>query len=138
MNIAKKDLQKYITELKNNGAPYCFADTSSGRYYVKDAYSPVLLMHLKYDRIVTNDIAFDKNGIFVHILTGANSGGKSVYIQTIGIVQILFQLGLCICKLSCKYRSRRSCPDYRNIVDHNYLTSKDCGTFLSPCRRTSQ
>jgi len=101
---------EYITELKNNGAPYCFADTSGGRYYVKDAYSPVLLMHLKYDRIVTNDIAFDKNGIFVHILTGANSGGKSVYIQTIGIVQILFQLGLCIpaasaslCPLQCVY-----------------------------------
>ena len=100
----------YISELQNNGAPFCFALTNSERSYVQNAYSPSLLVNMRYNKIVTNDIVFEKSGIYVHILTGANSGGKSVYIQTIGIVQVLFQLGLCVpassaclCPLECIY-----------------------------------
>lgn len=39
------------------------------------------------------DIHFDAQGM-VYILTGANSGGKSVFLFAVGLAQLLFQLGL--------------------------------------------
>jgi DNA mismatch repair ATPase MutS len=43
--------------------------------------------------IVTNDIAFGEDGR-IAILTGPNQGGKTTYMQSIGLVQVLAQAGL--------------------------------------------
>jgi DNA mismatch repair protein MutS len=43
--------------------------------------------------IVLNDVEFGPSGR-VFILTGPNQGGKTVYTQAIGIIQLLFQAGL--------------------------------------------
>ncbi|MDX1413654.1 MAG: hypothetical protein R3293_05645 [Candidatus Promineifilaceae bacterium] len=43
--------------------------------------------------IVTNEIALDNNGR-IAILTGPNRGGKTTYMQSIGLVQILTQVGM--------------------------------------------
>ena len=45
------------------------------------------------EQIVTNDIAFGPGGR-IALLTGPNQGGKTTYMQSIGLVQILAQLGL--------------------------------------------
>lgn len=94
----------FIDGLKENKAPFCFAVPDADSCCVQSAYSPILLKHIRYTEIVPNDIRFDREGISVHILTGANSGGKSVYLQTVGITQILFQLGLCIPALQARLR----------------------------------
>ncbi|MCB8962900.1 MAG: hypothetical protein H6651_21490 [Ardenticatenales bacterium] len=44
-------------------------------------------------RIVKNDIQFGEDGR-IAILTGPNQGGKTTYMQSIGLVQVLAQLGL--------------------------------------------
>jgi len=44
-------------------------------------------------QIVSNDVAFDDAGR-IHILTGPNRGGKTTYIQAIGLLHILAQSGL--------------------------------------------
>ena len=44
-------------------------------------------------QIVCNDVSFDKNGR-IHILTGPNRGGKTTYIQAIGLLHVLAQIGL--------------------------------------------
>lgn len=93
-----------IAVWKAHRAAFCFAAPSTDTCDVKDAYSPILLGRMHYADIVPNDIRFAKDGISIHILTGANSGGKSVYIQTIGITQILFQLGLCVPAVSAQLR----------------------------------
>ncbi len=54
--------------------------------------------HLKTDQkngmpIILNDVEFGSDGR-IFILTGPNQGGKTVYTQAIGIVQLLFQAGL--------------------------------------------
>lgn len=43
--------------------------------------------------LVQNDIAFDENAR-IYILTGANSGGKSIFTMAVGIAQCLFQCGI--------------------------------------------
>ena len=43
--------------------------------------------------VVTNDIEFGEDGR-IAILTGPNQGGKTTYMQAIGLVQVLAQLGL--------------------------------------------
>jgi DNA mismatch repair protein MutS len=44
-------------------------------------------------RVVTNDIDLGENGR-IAILTGPNQGGKTTYMQSVGLVQVLAQLGL--------------------------------------------
>jgi DNA mismatch repair ATPase MutS len=44
-------------------------------------------------QIVCNDLSFDAEGS-IYILTGPNSGGKSIFACGVGILQIMFQLGM--------------------------------------------
>ena len=43
--------------------------------------------------VVKNDVQMDKSGR-IFVLTGPNQGGKTTYVQTVGLCQILAQLGL--------------------------------------------
>ena len=69
------------------------------RCEVKDSYNVhLLLKHLEAEEgtgpaVVRNDIRIGPDG-HVLILTGPNRGGKTTYMQGIGIVHILAQLGL--------------------------------------------
>ena len=92
----------YLSELQCKKTQVCFPSVSNNSTVVENAVSPALLSKMNHYQIIPNDIRFDRDGKHVYILTGANSGGKSVYIDTIGIMQVLFQLGLCI---SAKYAS---------------------------------
>lgn len=42
--------------------------------------------------VVCNDLSFDQEGEF-YVLTGPNKGGKTTYIRSIGIAQVLFEAG---------------------------------------------
>ena len=45
------------------------------------------------DHIVSNDVAFNEKGR-IHILTGPNRGGKTTYIQAVGLLHVLAQAGM--------------------------------------------
>jgi DNA mismatch repair protein MutS len=47
------------------------------------------------DTIVLNDVDFGPQGR-IFILTGPNQGGKTVFTQAVGVLQVLFQAGLCV------------------------------------------
>ncbi|MBQ2733368.1 MAG: hypothetical protein IJF74_04345 [Clostridia bacterium] len=81
-------------ELKQKNAVLCYPDTDSKKTEITEAYSPLLLSHTPVYKIVPNDVQFMRGAYSVYILTGANSGGKSVYIQTAGLCQLMFQLGI--------------------------------------------
>ncbi len=85
---------KTAKDLKEKNAVLCYPDTDSGRTGITDAYSPLLLSHTPFYKVVPNDVQFVRDATSVYILTGANSGGKSVYIQTVGLCQLMFQLGI--------------------------------------------
>lgn len=90
----------YILSIKAKGLPLCIPEISP-KYEIKSLYNPNICSYIKSANIVKNDATFDNDGK-IFILTGANSGGKSVYLRAIGAAQVLFQLGLPIPAKSAK------------------------------------
>lgn len=93
-----------LQSLKDSGLPLCWAEirpTEEKRFSVEGLYNPAMAMKLKDNdsptsiskRMVYNDVNFDDEGR-IFILTGPNSGGKSVFTCGVGIAQVMFQLGL--------------------------------------------
>lgn len=93
----------YILSMKAKGLPVCMPDFSDGDEFICDLYYPGLSLYTKTADIVKNDAAFDENGR-IFILTGQNSGGKSVFLRAVGVCYVLFQLGLPIPAKSAKMR----------------------------------
>ena len=85
---------KFINSIIERNALYCFPSISSEITDVRYSCPPALISKLDYKNIVKNDIIFKRDIAQVYILTGANSGGKSVFLRNIGLQQILFQLGM--------------------------------------------
>lgn len=91
------DLLKGLTD---RGLPICWAEVrpvEEKAFSVKGMYNPALAMKLAETNpdavMVCNDLDFDAEGD-IYILTGPNSGGKSIFTCGVGILQIMFQLGM--------------------------------------------
>ena len=89
-----------LTGLTALGLPLCWAEVrpvEEKAFSVKGMYNPALAMKLAETnpdaRMVCNDLDFDAEG-GIYILTGPNSGGKSIFTCGVGILQIMFQLGM--------------------------------------------
>lgn len=81
--------------LKELGVPLCrpVIDKKENKTFsVRGFYNPVTALRIGASQIVTNDFAFDRDGM-LYIFTGPNQGGKSVFTCGVGIVQIFAQLG---------------------------------------------
>lgn len=85
-----------LLRIKDKGLPLCKPSvTDKDRFFISNLY-PIQLMNVKtVDEIVPNDVVFDDDGQ-IFILTGPNSGGKTVYIYALGIAKALYQCGLLI------------------------------------------
>ena len=46
------------------------------------------------EKIVANDVRFNKNDAFIYVLTGPNRGGKSVITCALGLCVAMMQLGM--------------------------------------------
>ena len=102
----------FITKLRAKNVAVCKPQISdSNDSYIKNLINPILLTSLKNEEIQANDVSFNENGM-IHVLTGANSGGKSVFLQSVGIAQALFQLGLYI------PATKASLSTIENIIVH--------------------
>lgn len=118
----------YILSMKAKGLPLC-TPTISEQQYISNLYNPELTSYKRKNEIVSNDVFFDNNGK-LFILAGANSGGKSVYLRSVGIAQVLFQLGLPITAIKAEmivFNEIYSC--FRNNIK-----DKTRGSFESECR----
>jgi len=100
----RKELQFYLVMLdffdriRDAGIPLTFPTVREGRgIAVTEAYD-VSLLAKDETNIIPNDIAFSDEEPFF-FLTGANGGGKTTYLRTVGIAVILF---LCGCPLPCR------------------------------------
>jgi DNA mismatch repair protein MutS len=111
---------RFIARLRGHGLPVCrpeLTDIVERVLLVEEAYNPNLVGNfskgnLEVDlagRLVCNEIKFDAQGRIL-ILTGPNQGGKTTYIQSCGLIQVLAQAGLFI-----PGKQARLCP-----VDHIY------------------
>lgn len=93
-----------INQLKMAGMPWCQPEIVAAEARVcevEDAYNLLLAIqaHLDQDerplpqRVVANDIVLGEDGR-IAILTGPNQGGKTTFMQSLGLIQVLAQLGL--------------------------------------------
>ena len=87
----------FLDRIKEVGIPLTYPTVAEGRLVsVTEAYDVSLLAKNETD-IIPNDISFTEEEPF-YILTGANGGGKTTYLRTVGIALVLFLLG---CPIPC-------------------------------------
>ena len=95
---------RLVSALRERGLPLCrpqLLPLAERRLEARALYNLDLALRLSRQEregdlnahIVCNDVAFDDNGR-VHILTGPNRGGKTTYLQAIGLLHVLAQTGL--------------------------------------------
>ena len=89
---------KVFGEIKANGIPMCYPTVAvSRKISVTDAYD-ITLLTKNEKNIIPNDIDFNDNEPFFY-LTGANGGGKTTYLRTVGITVMMFLNG---CPAACR------------------------------------
>ena len=95
---------RLIDGLRERGLPMCqpqLLPTAERRMRARAVYNIDLALRLSRQQregdlnghIVSNDVRFDEDGR-IHILTGPNRGGKTTYIQAVGLLHVLAQSGL--------------------------------------------
>ncbi len=156
-----------VSKISRAGLDMCIPDIApiQNRVFdVNDMYNLSLAINYCYkyqdqklnEKIITNDIHMGSEGRIL-ILTGPNQGGKTTYIQAIGQVQLLFQLGLPIpaknAKLSpvdCIFthfpvdekpdsnlgrlgeESKRLCEIFNNATDQSLILLNESISSTSP------
>ena len=81
-------------KLAAKGEPVCFpvpAETSERKHRFSGLYDVCLTLHME-GRLVGN--AADADGKSLTIVTGANQGGKSSFLRSIGLAQMMMQCGM--------------------------------------------
>lgn len=92
-----------VHKLRDAGVPVCKPKVEPKErkaFEINGLYNPAIVLDQQKvlderatNRVVLNPIKFDANGM-IYILTGPNQGGKTVFVQAVGIAQLLFQLGI--------------------------------------------
>ena len=81
-------------ELAGRGLATCFPDPRAGHettLVARGLYDPALALHLA-GPIVGNDV--DAEGKRLLLVTGANQGGKSTFLRSLGSAQLMLQAGM--------------------------------------------
>ncbi len=97
--------------LEEKGEPTCFPvpiDQGKRSVTFRGLYDPCLSLSMQ-DRVVGNDISVGKRSLVV--ITGANRGGKSTFLRSIGLAQLMMQCGMFV-----------SAVDYRSDVSTRLFT----------------
>ncbi len=82
-------------ELTASGEPTCFpvpAAPQTERLSARGLYDPCLALHPDITRTVGNEVAAD--GKRLVMITGANQGGKSTFLRSLGLAQLMMQAGM--------------------------------------------
>ena len=99
----KQDLVFYLSAMQlkrqweERGLPCCIpavCPAEEQRFAAREMFNPLLVQH-GTESIVTNDVEFSPGGEIL-ILTGANQGGKTVFLMSVALTQWLFQLGIMV------------------------------------------
>lgn len=80
--------------LKEKGEPICLpvpAPMGTRTLRFTGLYDPCLTLNME-DRVVGNSVSAD--GRSVVVITGANQGGKSVFLRSVGLAQMMMQSGM--------------------------------------------
>ena len=136
---------RYVTGMRRHGLPVCMPDIVSLEErlcQVDEAYNVHLVSLLSGGdperdlnaAVVLNNIEFGPEGR-VLILTGPNRGGKTAYMQGVGLIQVLSQAGLYV------PGSRARISPVDNIYTHFPTEEKpgtDTGRFGAEAKRLGE
>ncbi len=90
-------IRHFFQNLQNKGFPLSFPGinpTDSDKdLKIQNMYHPLLACFSKLDNVVSNDVATTANQN-VWLITGANNNGKTTYITSLGLCQVLYQAGM--------------------------------------------
>ncbi len=99
-NMLRTELAFYVAclnlhdRLAQKGEPICFPEPLSASergHSFQGLYDVCLTLSLK-QRVVGNDV--DADGKELTVITGANKGGKSTFLRSIGLAQLMMQCGM--------------------------------------------
>ncbi len=86
------EIYEFTEKIKKHGISFCYPVISADKKInIFSAYDVTLLTKGETE-IIPNDAYFDKSDPFFY-LTGANGGGKTTYLRTVGITCLLFLNG---------------------------------------------
>jgi DNA mismatch repair protein MutS len=88
---------KLFLSLAERGTPFCrpeIAPVSEKITAIRDLTNIILCIKAK-ETPIPSDAEFGENGR-IAILTGPNNGGKTTYLRSVGLAQVMFQAGLFI------------------------------------------
>jgi MutS domain V len=83
-----------VERLDEKGEPYCFpipVPADEAALEGSGLYDVCLSLHLK-ERVVPNEV--HANGKPLVMITGANQGGKSTFLRSVGLAQLMMQAGM--------------------------------------------
>jgi len=124
---------RYLEKLQQAKLPLSYP-ACSNVLSVKDLYNPLLLDKVHHGRIVPSHVTLNDQ-TEIYVLTGPNSGGKTVYLTAIGIGQIMFQLGLpiparCaemrICKTVVTHFTKESAKSTESRLADETIRLREC------------
>ncbi len=131
---------KIHKKLTESGVPMCIPHyhTKEERIFrAKQLYNPALAIRMSeagtIKSIVSNDIEFDEKGQ-IYILTGPNNGGKTVFLVSVGMAQILAQLGMLIPAKSIEI----SPVDHIYVHFPKYSANEKMGRLEDECARIKE
>jgi hypothetical protein len=99
-NLLRAELAFYIgclnlhEQLAANDQPTCFPEPlrdDESAFTARGLYDAALVFHLD-GRVVGNDV--DADGKRLAMITGANQGGKSTFLRSVGLAQLMLQAGM--------------------------------------------
>ena len=121
---------RWLFTLREAGVPLCYPQIRN-ETHVKGLY-PAFFAGIKDNAdIVSNSLSFDERGM-IYILTGPNSGGKTVFIRSVGMAQGMFQLGLPVCAKSALLEIL---DDVYTQFPSDATSGKSTGRLEEECRR---
>ncbi len=88
----------FVRKVEKRGLAICRPEVASqedSSFCARNIHNPELALHGDVPSLVANQIALGSTGR-VAVLTGPNGGGKTTFLQTIGLSQVLFQSGFCV------------------------------------------
>ena len=78
-------------ELAARGRPTCFPEPREGAFTARGLHDVALSFHLDGE-VAGNDV--DADGAELVVVTGANRGGKSTFLRSVGLAQLMLQAGM--------------------------------------------
>ncbi len=139
-NILRTELAFYIgalnlhDQLAKIGEPVSFpipVDQSNRRHSFKGLYDASLALTMNR-KIVGNDLNADDKNLF--IITGANQGGKSTFLRSVGSSQLMMQCGMFV---PAESFSANICSDLFTHYKREEDTTMSSGKFDEELKRMS-